>query len=336
MKWWKWALAAAVAIACLALLISRVTFAEVSDVFHKIRIWEAVAGFGVVLVSYLLKALRFRILLGKGAGFGKLFGVTVAQNIIAQLIPARAGDVSYIVMVRKAGMASVGYGLASLVLCRVVDLVILVGMYVWSLSVLDLHVAAFRTVAYVVGAFVLVAVLCVLALIVFGSGAVAMAQCLLEKTRLLRLKWVKYLWDEMVDAFPHLKELRLVRHVLPMLGVSVLVWIATAGWVYLIWGAVGVSLSVPELLFIFSLANILGLFPLFFFGGVGTMDAVNALVLVSFGRAVVQAASFTLCNRVLGALYQVGLVLLVLAVLGRHLGRAKSDETGTESGADRG
>lgn len=339
MKWWKWVLAGTVAAACLAVLISRVSAAEISLVFRNIRIAEAVAGFGVILVSYALKALRFKILLGKAAPFGKLFGVTVAQNVIAQLVPARAGDVGYIVMVKKTGMASVGYALASLVVCRLVDLVILVAIYVGSLSALDLQAALFRDVAYVVGGCVVAGVVAVVALVIFGSHAVGSAQRLLERTRLLRLKWIRYLWDEMVAAFPHLKELRFVRHVLPIICLSVLAWAATAGWIYLIWHAVGAPLNWTQVLFIFSLAYILGLFPLFFFGGIGTMDAVNAMVLIAFGIATGQAASFTLCNRVLGALYQVGLVLIVFAMLGRHVVprvRDESNEAATESDTNRG
>jgi uncharacterized protein (TIRG00374 family) len=320
MKWWKWTLAAGLAIVCLAIVISRVHFSEFVAILDRVNLLFAVAGFGVALVTYLLKALRFKILLGRAAGFWKLFGVTVAQIIIAQLIPARAGDVSYVVMVKKAKMASVGYGIASLVLCRIVDLVILVAMYVWSLWMLDLSEPILRTLAYVVGAGAVIGVLGVLALVLFGSHAVDEAQRLLERTRLLRFRWARYLWDELVDAIPHLKKLRLVRHILPMLAVSGLVWIATAGWIYLIWAAVGVSLTVPQLLFIFTLANILGLFPLFIFGGIGTMELVNWRVLISaVGIAGPQAASFTLCNRVLGVLYQVGLVLIVMAVLGPAL-----------------
>ena len=68
------------------------------------------------------------------------------------------------------------------------------------------------------------------------------------------------------------------------------------------------------------------------------MDAINAMVLMAFGivSGQAEAATFALCNRALGVLYQVGLVLIVFAVLGRHWGRAEADVAATESETDRG
>jgi hypothetical protein len=332
MNWWKWLLAGALAIGCLALLISQVTLSDLTSALGQVKPTEAIAGFGIVLVSYFLKALRFRTLLGKAAPFRKLFGITVAQNVLAQLVPARAGDVGYVLMVKKSGMASLGYGLATLLVCRLLDLVILAGMYAWSLCVLDLKLPAFRQAAYWVGALVAAGLGLAIALVVFRRRATSIAQRVLEKTRLLRLHGVRYLWNEMLDAFPHLGQLKLFRHLLPMFVLSLLIWAATAAWIYLIWRAVNVPLNLPQLLFIFSLAYILGLFPLFFLGGVGTVDVVNTGVLMSFGIASAEAAKFTLCNRALAVLYLLGLVLVAVALLGRGLAKA----TTPEEKADRG
>ena len=327
-RMWRYAFGVPLAAVCLVLLLRHVSGQDLIDTWHRIAPLYAVAGFGVVLVSYLLKAARFRILLGRAAPFGKLFGVTIAQNVIAQIVPARAGDLSYIVLVRRTRMASVGYALASLVICRFVDLILILAMYLGSLSVLRPENPLFARVAWGVGGLMTLAVLLAAVLLIGRRRVVDRFERLLDVLRLLRLRPVAYLWRELREALPHIAQLRPARHLLPTLGASLLIWASTLCWIWLIWRAVDVPLDAPQLLFIFSFTHILGLLPIFFFGGVGTGDVVNATVLAGLGIAVSvsQAGAFALCNRVLSLLYQLALAILAVFLLNRSNGADPVEE----------
>jgi uncharacterized membrane protein YbhN (UPF0104 family) len=228
-------------------------------------------------------------------------------------------------MIKKTGIASVGYGVASLMVCRLMDLAMLTAMYLWSLSMLDLQIPAFRVVAHVLGAGVMGTLLFAAMLVIFRRPVAGSAKRFLEWTRLMKLELVKFLWDEMAAALPNIAKLKLVRHVLPMMLFSALHWAATALWLWLIWRAVNVTFTAPQLIFIFTFTNILSVFPLFFFGGIGTGDAANALVLKAFGFETTKAVSVALCNRVLGVCYQVVLVFVALTLLHGSLKQATAD-----------
>ena len=318
--WLRWAFPAVLALVCLVWLLSRVRAEDVSEVFRRVSLRYALAGFGLVLVSYLLKALRFRVLLGPGAPFGRLFGVTIAQNVIAQVIPARAGDLSYVVLVRRTRMASVGVALMSLLLCRFVDLVVIVALYLTALGMLQPALPVFRQAAWFVGAAMSVGVVLAGALVFGRMRAVRVFQHALERTRLLKLRAVRYLWNEMLEALPHTGRFRLGRHLLPMLGITLLIWAATLLWNWMLWRAVTVHLSLVQLFFIFSFTHVLSLLPIIVFGGIGTGDAIHTTVLREFGSAWPQATAFALCNRVLVVVYVVVLGAIASALLGRWAG----------------
>jgi len=314
--WLRWALPGALAAGCLALLLSRVGGADWREAAGRVSPADALVGFLLVVASYLLEALRFRVLLGRAAPFGRLFGVTLAQNVIAQVIPARAGDVGYVVMVSRAGMARVGVALMTLLLCRFVDLLLVVVLYFVSLAHLSLSLPVFRQAAWGIGGATAAAVALAGALLLGRRRAVDFFEAILRRTRLLRWRPVRYLWAEMLAALPHVGRFRLVGHLLPMLGLTLLIWTATLAWNGLVWRAVGSPLRPMELVFLFSFTHVVSLLPIIVFAGVGTGDLIHATVLQALGRGTAPAAVFSLCFRVLAVAYVAALSLLAGALIG--------------------
>jgi len=317
------------AVACLGLLVSQIRFDEFAATFRRIPASLVAAGFAAALASYLLKALRYALVLRSGAGVGRLFGVTVAQNVIGQLFPARAGDVGYVLLVKRAGIASYGHGVASLLVCRFVDLAVLWGMYVFAMSRLDLQSAVVRWVAIVIAAGLLVAVLAVAGLLFFRQAAVRTLERVFRVLRLDQLAVARRVWDEVRTAASQSARMWSFGVVLGVLGLSLLIWAARVSWNYLVWCAVGAPLNLAQIIFITSLGDLLGLLPIFVLGGVGTADAVNAGVLVAFGYAGNAAAGATLLNRVLTTAYQLLLSAVALPFL-----RKAHDAAKGEGGAD--
>ena len=310
------------AAACLGLLISRISPGDFGDTIREVSWKTAAAGFAAALVCYSLKALRYRILLGRRARFARVFGVTVAQNVIAQLVPARAGDVGYVVLVKKAGLGSYGYGLASLLVCRFVDLVILWVMYVTSLSALGLDQPILRWVGIVIGGGLAVAILVIAAVIFKRERAAGAVEWVLRRLRLLNRGFVNRAWDELKKAAAQAERAWSWRTLAGVGAVSIGVWAASSLWNYLVWHAVGATLTIPQVVFMTSFSYLLSLLPIFVLGGVGTADAVHAGVLVAFGRGGSPAAVFSLFNRVLTTIYQVLFGLMLVPLLRRSKGRS--------------
>ena len=271
-------------------------------------------GFAAALLSYLLKSIRYLLLLGKRAGIRRVVGISIAQNVIAQLVPMRAGDVGFVVLVRKTGVASIGYGLASLLIVRLVDLFVLWGMYVVSLGMLSLDHPAYRWSAILLG-IVLTAGILTAAAVVFGVERLSPRfEKLWQRLGLFRFRAVRKGWRELVDGARNLGLVLKPGLLVSLVLVSVAVWAVSCVWNYFAWMAVRVSLSAAEAVFMTSFSYLVTLLPVFLFGGIGTGDMLYAGVLEAFGKPG-NVPAFTLCNRVLSTLYQALFAVLFYFVM---------------------
>ena len=331
---WKWAALAVLAAACLAALAAQVTWAQLADALRQVSLPFVLLGLAAALLTYLLKALRFRLFLGPDARFRTVFGITVAQNVIATLLPMRAGDVSYVVMVRAAGLSAVSYGIASLILCRVLDFVILGAMYLLPLFWLHLALPGAVAAAWVVGAVVLAGTVALVSMLFFGRRMAMIGDWLLALTRAERVRAVAYVWGEVKEGTLQLGHVGAPARLAAVVVLSALIWATSAAWLWCAWYAVGVPLNVPQISFFLAAAQFFTLLPIFLPTGIGPGDALNAAILMAFGCAAGPAAAFTLCNRVLAITYTIILGLLAVALARPALRAARAAGPG-ENDADR-
>jgi uncharacterized protein (TIRG00374 family) len=289
-------------------------------------------GFGVALVSYAIKAARYLLVLGPGAGFRRLFGIAIAQNVIDQLAPMRAGDVGWVVLARQTGVASAGYALASLLLIRAVDLTLLWAMYVATLAALSLDHPAYRWAAVGMGALVTAGV-AVFAAMLFAAQSVG--PCLrvaLERLGLLRSAFAQRAWEELVVGAANLAQVVRPGRVAAILVFSVATWAVTTLLNWLMWLAVGVRLTGAQAVFMTSFSYLIALLPVFLFSGIGVSDLLFAGVLTAFGKPMDAAAAFSLCSRVLTTLYQALLTLVFFVVMWGQWRPSGTAQSETEAG----
>ena len=101
-----------------------VSVADVRAALGKLE-WRVYAGALALHVGiYLLRAWRFRVLLeGAGSGgFGAQLGVTLAYGMASIVLPAKVGELSYVVYAERVLGVEARQALAVLVLARVLDL----------------------------------------------------------------------------------------------------------------------------------------------------------------------------------------------------------------------
>jgi uncharacterized protein (TIRG00374 family) len=85
--------------------------------------WLAFA-FGVYLINYVLRTIRFRTLLNQSEiTFIELFGVTSLYGMYLYLMPAKSGDLSYPILLKKQLKVSLISGAATLIVARFFDFV---------------------------------------------------------------------------------------------------------------------------------------------------------------------------------------------------------------------
>lgn len=84
---------------------------------------------GIHVALYFMRALRFRLLLpvGEKPPLAQVFAVSCAHNLAAFVLPAKTGEVSLVVYLKRLCGVSGPAGLASLLVSRLLDLGLLAG-----------------------------------------------------------------------------------------------------------------------------------------------------------------------------------------------------------------
>lgn len=322
-------LQAVLAILLLIFLVSQVSLKQIASTLSgALPLWFA-GGFVLFALADFLRAARFRYLLGRVATLGQLFAIAVVHGFCNNFLPFRLGEASYLYLISQTRNGSVGYGLSSLVLARLADLITV--LFLFSLSILlmprnSLLMIRLSTVI----ALSSLTIIMILLILVLSAGQVAIkTREVLGKTSLLKSRRVAVVWANIEEALANLESMRSSQIIAPVLSISLAVWLSSYFVSYCLLRAVGVSLSVWQTLFAVSLLQLISIFPIHFLGGLGTTDISWTLLLVNFGLGREEAISLALATHVLFYLY-----VFVLAAYGIYALKWLGTEREADGGVD--
>jgi uncharacterized protein (TIRG00374 family) len=95
---------------------------QVGSTFLKLKWGWVILGFFIYLVNYLLRAIRFRTLLGlEEIPFLQLLGVTNLYGMYLYLLPAKFGEITFPVILKRRAGADLSTSTGSLIVARVFD-----------------------------------------------------------------------------------------------------------------------------------------------------------------------------------------------------------------------
>ncbi len=101
-----------------------VGWSDFADAWRRLSPWTYVLALGLHLAVYNLRAWRYRMLLPAESrpGHADVLAVAAAHNMATYVLPARSGDASLPVYLRAQCDVPLQYGLAALVVSRLLDL----------------------------------------------------------------------------------------------------------------------------------------------------------------------------------------------------------------------
>ncbi|MDA1190283.1 MAG: lysylphosphatidylglycerol synthase transmembrane domain-containing protein [Candidatus Poribacteria bacterium] len=121
-RWGRAVVVTGVGLAAAYLLLQSVDLRLLGDALARLRPTELLIGFAAYLVFIGLKAARFQALLGGGFSWRMVYGIVCAQTFWSNMLPMRAGDLSYVLMMRGKASVSASRGASSLLVAGALDL----------------------------------------------------------------------------------------------------------------------------------------------------------------------------------------------------------------------
>jgi glycosyltransferase 2 family protein len=259
------------------------------------------------VVVYLLRAWRFKILLGNSARIWQLYPVVSVHSMFVNLFPLGTGELVLPYLLKKRNITQ-GFaeGFPSLILARIFDFVVIGIFFIMATLSINKSLSEYVWILSVVMSLAFL-----LFLLKYAAGKKEFIFSFLEKKK--ERSWLKKypryvdkvlkILKDILTGFEALKKRNIL--FLTLFSTVCCRLISYLGVFFLLRG-VGLNLTFFEIVFITSFYVLLPLVPVNAFGGFGTTEALLVVLIVSFGyvREAAVIASF-----------QIHLIQLSLAVI---------------------
>jgi len=308
-------------IALLAILLSQTNWHAIASSVERLSPLSAAAGLGVWALQNWLRALRFRALVhSREVPMPRMFSIVNVQNLLATITPGRAGELSYVLLLRRDGRVPGAEGLAGLVVARALDFVVVFGVALFALLAVRAWLpAGSGRVLAMAGALFGISILVLAQLAWISEKGVGIIEAALRATRADR--WPPARRFAAISADVHAQVVRVRAE-----GDTLYLWFLTAGiwissyavsWIWI--AGLGLPVSFGQAIFVAAVAGLAASLPVQGFAGLGTTEAGWAIPLVLMGVQRQEAIAAGFCFHALAIIY--------LAILGGtgflHLSRER-------------
>ncbi len=299
-RWLIW-LGLVISAVFLFLAFREINYAELWQTLRRTQLWWLAPGLAIYFGSMLVRAWRWGFLLNpiKQVSTGALLPIILIGYMGNNVFPLRMGEVLRAIVLKRRQQVAISASLATIVVERIFDAVVIVGFVLLNLGQLTRLPSA--------GALAQLGGLATWAILIFVVGLAAFIAVALLPKPAMRLihgainKIVPERWREsligIADRFlDGLMSLRSPKDALMILLTSILVWLLETGLYWSVNQALGLELNFGQLMLLNGVVNMVLLIPAAP-GGLGTFDAAGRAMLQAYGIPAEPALGYTLILR---------------------------------------
>lgn len=272
-----------ITVVLVAILLSQISFDDLIRTILATDPIYLIAAFFLYFCTYILRALRFSILLNGTVRLADLLPIICVHNMMNNILPARTGELSYVYLVKKLQGRTTGEGIATLLVARVFDFIVIIFLLLVTGFLIRTIPESIQNILWVMY-FLLFSLLMVLVgLILLGRSFMSGIRLLFRRLRLEQIKTGDFLLrkgDETVEGF---EQMDTRRNVVSITILSLLIWLFNFGSLYLILIGMGISLPIQNIIFGAAFILLSTILPFHGIAGFGTTEAIWTLVYIPLG-----------------------------------------------------
>ena len=274
-----------ITIVLLALLVTQINLKDVFTTIININPIYLLTGFILYLCSYIFRAWRFHILLNKEVSIKDLFDIGCLHNMMNNLLPARTGELSYIYLLKTRQNKTTGEGLATLIIARIFDFIIISTLFLLLFLVIKDLAPEFSTLIVIGVLFLFLMVILLLGLLFFGNSILKIQRKYADTINFKKFHLGNYITkksEETIQCFEKFKFGTMKMHISVIL-LSIGIWMLLYALFYVIALSMDIPLDGIQILFAASFAVFSTALPIQGVGGFGTMEGGWALGFIAVG-----------------------------------------------------
>ena len=263
-------------------LLSQIKMGDVLNILTHINPISLLPGFGLYILTYYFRALRFHVLLNRKVKVKDLFTIICIQNMANSTLPARTGELSYVFLLKKFHNKAYGEGAATLIISRVFDISAITGLFLVSaLLTNDLPDIMKKAILGVCFLMVL-AVLVLVILIKSNDRFIRLINKISLNLKINKEPFIVYLMSKLKETADSFSKINRNQAIWAGL-LSVAVWILLYSVNYVLANVLGINVGFWAVLLASTFAMLTTILPIQGIGGFGTLESGWALGFIALG-----------------------------------------------------
>jgi uncharacterized protein (TIRG00374 family) len=289
----------------LGIVLSQIRIEDLITTIKSINKTYLILGFFLYILSYVLRGLRFHILLDKKISLPDLFHIVCVHNMVNSILPARSGELSYIYILKKYHDKSTGEGVATLMVARVLDFItISLLFFVSSLFVSDLP-EMFSSIIWLVISFTGLLAIFLIVLLYAGEIFMRFANAIFTAFKLDKNVLVNFFLGkakEVVDSFKNIKN---SGKMMELCIISVIIWLTLYSLNYTLIKSLDINIGFFEVLLASTFVVFMSVLPIQGLGGFGTYEVGWTIGFIGIGLSKELAINSGIVVHIIGIVYYV-------------------------------
>ena len=274
-------------------LLKQINFHDLIQLIFQVKIEYFLLGGLLYLCKSLMRALRFkRINQRFSPRFLEMLRLTLATSLASQIMPMKLGELSYVYLIKKEEKSSISYGLSSLIVIRLIDLLAISLLFI--VITLITHPSAklsiyFQSILWFI-AFLLAIIFGLLILSAFDR---ANLQFLLRFRLVERLPLLKKLALGLDNFLTNLKQYTILEY-LEWTGLASIEWLINYFIFYVLMVGLGLTPTFFDTVVSVTFASLASVLPINSIGNFGTQEAgwATGMVLLGYSKEIAIASGF--------------------------------------------
>ncbi len=334
-KWIIHILSILITLILLIFFFSTVDLQDIARILSSIDPLYLGIGFLLYVFTYVLRAIRFRILLNHAIPFFRLFPIVCVHNMANSVLPAKSGELSYVYLVKKFGNIQTGEGIATLLVARIFDLICIIPLFILSFFLLEKYSGGNQYMAPLFAVVLVFLVILIVSLFRYGKPIFGRLHQRFQNSSLQDVSVLDFLFrkgSDMIEALEGIKS-RKGFFFGKLSVVSLSIWISIFLLNYVLILAMGIEMGFLEVMFASSFGICATMLPIQGILGLGTFETGWTIGFMAVGLSYDLAVSTGFGYHIIVILYfsilgLFGILILLkprLSCIVRRSGNTSSD-----------